>query len=276
MEHDLIKRIENINVYIGKRDADYTIQPHHYHNWYELFMVTDGECDFHVYDKSFKAVKGSVMLFRPGVFHYYTSKKGCEYVVTEITAGYISRFFTDEAANMLVDCFKSEIIQLDEHEFLDCLCYATIAENNSPKSVSDKFLAIGNLLNLLSEKSSHNINVSPLENVHKSSIEKLNCITDYITSHYAEIHSISDITRNCYISKSHMFRLFHQELGLSVSDYVNNLKIDAACKLLTTTELSVLNIAFESGFNSPQHFYKIFKKCIGCSPREYIKNFENR
>lgn len=271
VDRELIYNIEDISVYLGKRNANYGMRSHHFHNWYEVFIVINGECDFFVYDKAYKAGKGSTILLRPGEFHCYASKNGCEYIVIEINSGYISRYFTAAAADPLLLCFENEMLSLDENEILDCLRFASLAREKTENTESDKFLAIGCLLNLLSGKCKDSRSTKKLVR-HGGSIEKLNYVINYISEHYKEIHTSEDITKNCYISKSHLFRLFRQELGQSVSDYVNNLKIHEASKLLISSNASVLNISLECGFNSTQHFYKEFKARLGCSPNEYRKH----
>lgn len=268
MNYDIIQHIDNLNVHKGKRYKDYKIQPHHYHNWYEIFIVTSGSCEFSVYDKFFRVNAGTAMMLSPGVFHYYTSTEGCEYTIIEITAGYMSRYFSNDASKMLFQCFNSQTISLSESEIMKCIDFCQIADNESNSSVSDKFIAIASVLNLLNNATQNTLKIQTnLE--RKKSIEKLNYITNYISDNFKEINSISELAKACYISKSHMCRIFKEQLGVSVSSYINNIKINTARELLISGDMSILEIALESGFNSTQYFHKVFKSQLGCSPKEY-------
>ena len=270
MDYDFIEKIDSVNVHKGIRKPKFKKKDHHYHNWYEIFIVLKGSCRFSMYDKFYDVHAGSALLLEPGIFHYYTSDVGCEYVIIEITAGYISRFFSSDSANMLLKCFNSMLLPLEDDALSECVKFAEIADNESDASISDKFLAIGNILNIMN-KASNNQSLSPaiVNSNRRSTLEKLNYITNYIAENFKEINSITELAKKCYISKSHMCRIFKQELGVSVSSYINNLKINSAREMLLTTNMSVLEIAVESGFNSPQYFHKTFKSQLGYSPKEY-------
>ena len=268
MNHDLLLTVENINVHTGKRDKNYTTQAHHYHNWYEIFIVTNGSCEFSVYDKFYKIKEGTAMLLQPGVFHYYTSISGCEYVVFEVTAGYINRYFSSEASEILLNCFNSQTISLTENELFECIRFSEIAGRENTSSLSDEFLAIAAVLNILNHASDQTASTSANPQ-RKNAAQKLNYITNYISNNFREIDSVAELAKKCYISKSHMCRIFKEQLGVSVSSYINNVKINTARELLISGNMTILEIAVESGFNSTQYFHKIFKAQFGCSPNEF-------
>lgn len=270
MNYDYLETVEAFNVHTGTRKANFKKKDHHYHNWYEIFIVLSGKCGFSVYDKFYDVAAGNAILFQPGVFHYYTSDVGCEYLIIEVTAGYISRFFSSDAANLLLGCFNSIRINLNDNELEECIRFAVVADNESEASISDRLLAIGNILNIFNKADKRQGNEHLTTNAkRKSTIEKLNYISNHIAENYKDINSVTELAKMCYVSKSHLCRIFKQELGVSVSSYINNLKINAARELLLTTQMSVLDIAVECGFNSPQYFHKIFKSQLGCSPKEY-------
>lgn len=268
MNYDIIQHIDNLNVHKGKRHKDYKTQPHHFHHWYEIFIVTSGSCEFSVYDKFFRVNAGTAMMLSPGVFHYYTSTEGCEYTIIEFAAGYMSRYFSNDASKLLLQCFNSQTISLSESEIVKCIDFCEIADNESNTSVSDKFIAIASVLNLLNNTSQNTVKMQTNPE-RKKSIEKLNYISNYISDNFKDINSVSELAKACYISKSHMCRIFKEQLGISVSSYINNMKINTARELLISGDMSVLEIALESGFNSTQYFHKVFKAQLGCSPKEY-------
>ena len=71
------------------------------------------------------------------------------------------------------------------------------------------------------------------------------------------------------ISDKSLIYRFHEYLNMTPSQYLNKKKIDKAIELLLSTELSILNIAFECGFNNIEYFDKIFKKTMGLTPLRY-------
>ena len=68
-----------------------------------------------------------------------------------------------------------------------------------------------------------------------------------------------------------MSLLFNREMGKSIREYINELRIRDAKVLLKTTNLTVTDIAFTVGFNSSNYFAELFKKKEGLSPLQYKK-----
>ena len=63
-------------------------------------------------------------------------------------------------------------------------------------------------------------------------------------------------------------KLFKKKTGLLISEYLLKCRMERACKLLKTN-MSILNIAMETGFNSSTYFSTLFKKYTGKSPQDY-------
>ena len=103
---------------------------------------------------------------------------------------------------------------------------------------------------------------------------KLSSVIQYIESHAAELEKIEDIADACYISRSHLARLFRQELNISVMSYLNSVKLHKASELLLKTNNSIIDVSIECGFNSAQYFSRVFKNLIGCTPHEYRKKYK--
>ena len=60
-----------------------------------------------------------------------------------------------------------------------------------------------------------------------------------------------------------------KETGKSAQEYIQTRMIDIAKEMIAGTEKTVSQIAYELGFQYPQHFTRIFKKVVGCTPTEY-------
>ena len=71
-------------------------------------------------------------------------------------------------------------------------------------------------------------------------------------------------------------KLFKKEIGLSLFDYINNLKIYNSINSINTSDKLLTRIAIDNGFYSLEYFSEIFKKIIGVSPSIYKKFYYNR
>jgi two-component system response regulator YesN len=94
----------------------------------------------------------------------------------------------------------------------------------------------------------------------------------YIYEHFSE----SDLTlekaaESLQVSSVYLSRIFKQELGISFVSFITILRIKKASSLLNSTELSILEIAEEVGYDTQHYFSTSFKKLMGVSPNQYRK-----
>lgn len=81
--------------------------------------------------------------------------------------------------------------------------------------------------------------------------------------------SITSLCTDVGISHPHLLRLFKERYKTTLIKYLNKKRIEYACELLRTTDLSVKSVAFSSGFSDELHFMKSFKKHMGLSALKY-------
>ncbi len=115
------------------------------------------------------------------------------------------------------------------------------------------------------------INLFPNMRVHKQKeyMDKFNTVMDYIDSHYTEDLNQDDIAASVGFSKYHFSRLFKQYTNYTFSSYITRRRIRAAENLLEQPELSVTEVALQSGFPSISTFNRVFKQVKNCTPSEY-------
>lgn len=95
----------------------------------------------------------------------------------------------------------------------------------------------------------------------------------YINNNYKRDISIDYISNYFSYNRFYIMKLFKREIGDSIINYINKLKIYKSMQLLGNDK-SILNISISSRFNSLEYYSEIFKKYIGISPSKY-KNLYN-
>lgn len=93
----------------------------------------------------------------------------------------------------------------------------------------------------------------------------------YLDINYSEKIKLQDVAKIFGIHPNYLTRMFHEKYGISPKQYLLDLKLKKARRLLTTTELSVSVIASSLGFDDQLAFSKIFKKEFSVPPSEYRK-----
>ncbi len=91
----------------------------------------------------------------------------------------------------------------------------------------------------------------------------------YIDEHYAEAISVEDLASMCHCSKGHLFRAFKKTFRISPVAYQQDLRFEAAQRLLRFTSLRCYEIAQRVGFSNVYYFHRQFKKRAGTTPKRY-------
>lgn len=103
----------------------------------------------------------------------------------------------------------------------------------------------------------------------KEYINKFNDVMDYIDAHYMEDFTLDSVASAIGFSKYHFSRLFKQYTGFSFCAYICHRRIKVAEELLEQPDLSITEIAMQSGFPSISTFNRVFRQQKNCSPSEY-------
>lgn len=105
---------------------------------------------------------------------------------------------------------------------------------------------------------------------------KMDIINDtktYIQGHYTENLTLNQIAQNIGISSYYLGRLFKENTSRTPRSYLENIRVRKAVHLLKTTDLSIIDICYEVGFQSASSFYHAFQKQTQYTPQEYRKDF---
>ena len=107
-------------------------------------------------------------------------------------------------------------------------------------------------------------------------VSRINKVLDYIDQHLAESLKLDDLADVANFSKFHFHRIFNAFIGETVYDYIQRLRIEnTAARLLTNSNNSITEIAYDAGFSSVSVYSRSFKKVMNCTPTEYRDNNPN-
>ena len=91
----------------------------------------------------------------------------------------------------------------------------------------------------------------------------------YIRNNFSGNISLNSLCNILHVNSSYFSTLFKQEMNCTFTEYLTELRIEKACKLLLDTNLRIVDVASESGFEDQSYFNKVFKKTKKVTPREY-------
>jgi len=137
------------------------------------------------------------------------------------------------------------------------------------------FLTLLEILYLISQsKESEYINnqISGIDFTHKET-ERFNSVFSYIVENYTTDINLNILADLAHLTPTSFCRYFKQVAKKTPFDVIVELRIKHACNLLKSTEMSIADICFESGFGNLSHFNKEFKKSTNLTPLKYRRMF---
>lgn len=95
---------------------------------------------------------------------------------------------------------------------------------------------------------------------------------EFMVENYRDNISVEELAERVHLSKSYFMSCFKKAAGIGAIEYLAQLRINAACRMLKDTTRSVSDIAYSCGYNNLSNFNRQFRKLAGCSPKEYRRS----
>ena len=246
----------------------------HSHDYWEVFIVTDGVVEHKINGNSHFIEKNTVCLIRPNDTHCLLSVNGSpsSHINIEVRDSFINRhldmidkslYETLKAPDYIEVTFKNHVTSY----IIENTCYLQTLQKNEPtynKTLSLLFFDIlHNILHILDIK---NTAQTQYPDLVKKAVEAM-----YNPQNFGL--SIEEICKLLSCSYSHFIRLFKKHIGVTPVLFFQKIKMDHALSLLTWTDDSIFSISNIVGFSNVWHFNTLFKKLYGVPPAKYKKTW---
>ncbi|WP_346861720.1 AraC family transcriptional regulator [uncultured Draconibacterium sp.] len=258
--------------------------PWHFHSEYELLYVTEGYGTRFVADNIEPFYEGDLIFLGSNLPHFLKSDSSFYQNVDSKMMKYVVIQFPNEF-------FKEAISEYPEFHLVKELlerssrgiCYSKdFSEKAKLKIMSvvnskgfERALRTLELLQFLSNSKDYRLLAGELYQIenHNFISDRLTKVMHYLNSSYlkkVELEKVADVAN---LHPSAFCRYFKEKSGKSLSEFVNDMRISYACRLLIEGKRSVSQICYESGFNNLSNFNRIFKKLTGFTPTRYSLEF---
>jgi AraC-like DNA-binding protein len=165
-------------------------------------------------------------------------------------------------------CFPMQAI-LKVYPMLD-----TLSEEKQGFFAVIKFLTILYELSLLTDEARMLSSSSFAKVKVLSDSRRIQRVQQYIDGHYLEPIRLNTLSELVSMTPTAFSRFFKLHTGRNLSDYIIDIRLGHATRLLVDSSRSVSEICYESGFNNVSNFNRIFKHKKGCSPKDFRDNYK--
>ncbi|TMV52830.1 AraC family transcriptional regulator [Paenibacillus mesophilus] len=263
----------------------------HHHDFIELVYVAKGRGE-HLYKGSaYPISEGDIFVIPPFVPHDYNVIGDDPLDVYNVI--FLPSFLTSELQALsnvtpffnffYVEPFFRQSLEFESHLKLSVLegqeirqrLERIVGEFDSKSlgyRISIKALLI-EMLVWLSRRYEERLIVPP---THASPSKAIQAACTFIEYHYDQDISLDHICHVCGMSQSSFIEKFKKTVGKTFIDYRNEVRVRSSLKLLRETDHKMIAIAETVGIHDLSHYYKLFKKHIGMTPREYRLKYSGR
>lgn len=98
---------------------------------------------------------------------------------------------------------------------------------------------------------------------------RIQVVVDYLTPHLNESFTIQSLSEMAQVSQTSFRRLFKAHTGKSPSDYIRELRMTSAARMLLTSDREIAEIGYQVGFSDANYFSRTFRQVFGVSPHQY-------
>lgn len=280
--HFRIPKIDKEGFVLEYDDLDHFYDQLHHHPELQLTYIIEGSGDLFVGDSITPFARGDLFLIGPNQSHLFKSDPKYFQSNSGLSSRSINVFFH---INSLGDGFFNisetlTIRNLIRHanrsiKFYPDLAYILGDEIKKLLNISgfDRFLKILSILNHLARSQNYEYltTVTTSTPPKDEESERINSVINYILTNYKEDIPLKKIAHVANYSKAAFCRFFKKRTRKTFSEFLNEVRISQACKLLRNSDLSISQICFESGFNNVSNFNRQFKRLTGTTPKSYTK-----
>lgn len=252
---------------------DYERYPSHWHAPLEIIMPLENRYRVTCCNTLFTLREGDVLVINPGVIHSMEADVGKRLIFQadftllhgikelEATLSIISPalVITAEEEPETHGLIQKLMLEISDEYFSE----APLSEASIYSKLIEIFVLIGR---------SYSPNVKSFNNSlrkQREYTERFMYVCDYISEHCCEDLTLDDIADLSGFSKFHFSRLFKQFTNASFYKYLNKKRIENAEKLLVNKEITITEVALQSGFSSLSAFIRMFKIIKECTPTEF-------
>ena len=240
----------------------------HSHNGYFEFMFVEKGNVTHTIDNKQEILKeGSLTLLRPDDYHLIKASSIDSRIMLGVRSEYLEKYLNIYDVNLYNSIFNADkpiSIMLSEEKYNEIIKIENIILLAGP---DERYKSLQLLFTSFIEEIIF-LDIKTIKNNYQYS-KPINTLLQLISDSNNLSLSMPDLIRKTVYSYSHINRLFLKEVGVTLSDYLRDKRINHAKNLLINTDRPLKEISSSVGYNNYSNFSIFFKTKVGKTPAEY-------
>ncbi|MGP6145820.1 helix-turn-helix domain-containing protein [Jeotgalibaca sp. A122] len=251
----------SIRLFENKHPAGH-VEAKHAHDYYQLLYTLDQSGEIAFDDEQYSFEDGSIVFLPPQTFHEVHSKKMTTILVLEFEAHHLNHTIAKLLGNERFD--KAFILPLQKPEkgTVQNIWRRLLNETSSTDWLSEVAIEIG-----LAELLLGLVRWGEPDEKKRGDLSQQ--IKQYIEHNYYSINRLDDLISVFNYTGRYLTQIYKVAFHQTPMQAVQDKRIEKAIELLTTTDLEIISICFQVGYESLATFYRQFKMKTGQSPKKF-------
>jgi AraC-like DNA-binding protein len=240
--------------------------PIHWHDFNELSIILEGEGIHKINGVEHRLERGYLMLQTPADFHEVIPEPGT--VLKKYNVLFSYEFLSNELFHLLFQDLNEHTAVFQEPELsaIEADFHRLWSEYQSDQE--GRMIGIRSTLNRILLDLYRKCSRSSNREVSKTN-RYIQDVLIYIHQHFREQLTLEGAAAKANLSSNYFSECFHRETGISFQQYVSDVRLQFARSILISTNLSITEVCFASGFNTLNHFERAFKKKYDRTPSSF-------
>ena len=253
--------------------------PTHWHEEVEITLIQEGKALYYVNLEPYQVEQGDILLISPHTLHSAHEIKentmisdsfvfNLDILGCQTPDSCSIKYFTPILNGKSKLPIQIKPADLGYRPLLDC--FIQLLSCTTDKKPGYEMMIKRDLFQLFHLLYENDLIIKS-ESAHFNTLaeEKLKLILSFIQTNYSEPLTVQKLAHLCHFSEVHFMNFFKKFTEMTCIEYINNYRLVVAASLLETSDKTIMDIAYDTGFHNVSYFNKLFRKKYTMTPKEY-------
>ena len=257
----LFERDNSVSIKYREHESEHIEK--HWHRFIEMEFLASGSGTHKINGKSYPICRGELHIMKLTDIHEFFFEEKCGLYLVQIPTSYLS----DEINSIILNCSEDMIVYFDDEEIkkAETLFKILAEETESGDAYSPDVIknTISSLCLLLFRKLKLDQKA-----MHRKSDNRINDIIIFLQNNFHHPLTVGKIAESFYMNSEYFSRYFRKRMGIGPRDYLIEIRMGYAKKLVCQSDMKILDICMACGYNSVTTFLRDFNNKYGLTPKQ--------
>ena len=257
----LFERDNSVSVKYREHESEYIEK--HWHRFIEMEFLASGSGTHKINGNSYPIRRGELHIMKLTDIHEFFFEEKCGLYLVQIPTSYLS----DEINSVILNCSEDMIVYFDDAEIEKTEALFKILAEEIERGDAYSSDIIKNTISALCLLLFRKLKIDQ-KAMHRKSDNRINDIIIFLQNNFQHPLTLGKISEKFYMNSEYFSRYFRSRMGISAKEYLTEIRMGYAKKLVCQSDMKILDICMACGYNSITTFLRDFNKKYDLTPKQ--------